>query len=224
MPTQEEDCIVWEAFAQFNIGEGARGLESCNFFGCTIDITPSDVVPAVCSAPPGDTPPTVGISSPANGSSFTQGTLVTFTGTAVDNQDGNISANLAWSSNRDGSIGSGGSFSIGTLSGGLHTITATVTDNGGLQGTASIQVTITGGITLTTSGYKIKGKRHTDLTWSPSGTGNVDVYRNGSKVSTTTNDGSYTDVIDAKGGGGTFVYKVCQSGTTACSNESTVIF
>ncbi len=227
-PTQEEDCLVWQAFAQFGIGEGANGNESCNFFGCTIDITESfDVPGGVCGGPPTNTPPNVNITAPATGSSFTQGTSVTFSGTATDDQDGNISANLAWSSNRDGSIGSGASFFTSTLSVGVHTITATVIDNGGLQDSASIQVTITtpGGITLSTSGYKIKGKRHTDLTWSPTGTGNVDVYRNGSKVSTTANDGSHTDVIDAKGGGGTFVYKVCQSGsTTACSNESTVTF
>ncbi len=91
----------------------------------------------------GNSPPSVSISAPANGSSFPEGTSVAFAGTASDPEDGNLTSSLAWASNRDGAIGNGGSFSA-TLSVGTHTITAAVTDSGGLQGSDQITVTITG--------------------------------------------------------------------------------
>ena len=64
-----------------------------------------DLVFAVNSA--GNTPPNVSITSPANGSSFTQGDNVSFAGTANDAEDGDISASLSWTSSLDGAIGSG---------------------------------------------------------------------------------------------------------------------
>lgn len=93
---------------------------------------------------PGNTPPTVTITAPANGSSVTQGTSVTFSGTATDPEDGTISSSLNWSSSINGSIGSGASFSTSTLSVGTHTITASVTDSGGSPGSAQITLTVNG--------------------------------------------------------------------------------
>ena len=51
-------------------------------------------------------------------------------------------ASLSWSSNIDGSIGMGGSFTRSDLSVGVHTVTASVTDSGGLTGSDQITVTI----------------------------------------------------------------------------------
>jgi hypothetical protein len=79
---------------------------------------------------------------------------------------------------------------------------------------------------LTGSGRKVKGVRHVDLTWKQAATAatSVDVYRNGTKVDTTTNDGSHTDGPLGKGGG-SFTYKLCPAGaTTNCSDEVTVTF
>ena len=90
-----------------------------------------------------NSPPTVTISAPTDGSSFTTGTDITFTGTASDPEDGDLTASIDWSSNLDGSFGTGGSFSTTTLSVGVHTITASVTDGGGLPGSDVITVTIT---------------------------------------------------------------------------------
>jgi hypothetical protein len=91
----------------------------------------------------GNTPPVVTISAPASGTSVPAGSSVTFTGSATDTQDGNLSASLSWSSNLDGAIGSGASFSTTALSVGAHTVTAAVTDSGGLSGSAVVSVTVT---------------------------------------------------------------------------------
>ena len=76
-------------------------------------------------------------------------------------------------------------------------------------------------ITLTARGYKVKGKQKADLAWSGATSANVDVFRNGANVVTTANDGAYTDTIDATGHG-TYRYKVCEAGTTTCSDEVTI--
>ena len=86
--------------------------------------------------------PVVAITAPADGSTFTTGTPILFTGTAIDAEDGNISASLSWSSDLDGAIGSGASVSTSTLSGGSHVITASVVDAGGLNGLAIISLTV----------------------------------------------------------------------------------
>ena len=93
--------------------------------------------------PVSNTAPTVTITSPADGSSFEEGTSVSFSGTAPDTEDGDLSANLSWTSDLDGAIGSGASFATSTLSLGTHTITADVTDSGALSGSDAITVTIT---------------------------------------------------------------------------------
>ncbi|HEX9766683.1 MAG TPA: S8 family serine peptidase, partial [Nitriliruptorales bacterium] len=80
-----------------------------------------------------------------------------------------------------------------------------------------------GGFTLSANGYKVKGVQHADLSWSGANSTNVDVYRHGTVVATTANDGAYTDNIGARGGG-SYVYKVCEAGTTTCSNDVTVTF
>jgi hypothetical protein len=105
---------------------------------------------------PGNTPPTVTITAPANGASVAQGSSVNFTGTATDPEDGTISASLSWSSSINGSIGSGASFSTSALSAGTHTITASVTDSAGAPGSAAITLTVTGGpIPVTVTFYSV---------------------------------------------------------------------
>jgi hypothetical protein len=49
---------------------------------------------------------------------------------------------LNWTSNLDGVLGSGNSLSVTTLTPGTHTITAAVTDSGGLDGSAAVTLTI----------------------------------------------------------------------------------
>jgi hypothetical protein len=177
--------------------------------------------------------PTAAISSPLNNATYDFGGAVTFSGSANDAQDGNLTAAMRWTSNLDGQIGTGGSFSR-TLSSGVHTITASVTDSGGV--TASSQVTITvsasatsGTITpeeptLTARGYKVKGSQTVDLTWTGLSATSVDIYRNGAVVSSSANDGLQTDSINKKGGGVTYTYQVCAAGTSNCTNSVSVSF
>ncbi|NMG74366.1 S8 family peptidase [Aromatoleum diolicum] len=80
-------------------------------------------------------------------------------------------------------------------------------------------------ITLTASGYKLKGLQKADLQWSGATSTHVDIRRNGSIVSAApeNNDGAYTDAIN-KNGGGSYTYKVCETGTAICSNDAIVAF
>ena len=90
----------------------------------------------------GNTAPTVTITAPANGSTFNLGNPITFTGTATDTGDGDLTASLAWTSSLDGPIGTGGSFSRSDLSVGVHHVMATVTDTGGQTATDAATITV----------------------------------------------------------------------------------
>ncbi len=173
----------------------------------------------------GDSPPTVSITSPGDGATFGSNTSISFAGTASDTEDGDISSNLSWTSDLSGPIGSGADFST-TLSDGTHTITAAVTDSGGNTSSDSVTVTVSspgGSISLAASGFKTKGHKYVDLTWSGASGNNVDVYRNGSRHTTTANDGAYRTGSLGKGGGSDD-FRVCEAGTSNCSNTVTVIW
>lgn len=63
--------------------------------------------------------------------------------------------------------------------------------------------------------------RWVDLSWDGANGNQVDVYRNGSRIATTANDGSYRNVTSR----GTYTYQVCEAGsTTNCSPEETISF
>ena len=79
------------------------------------------------------------------------------------------------------------------------------------------------GITLTATGYKVKGRKTAELEWSGAYGGTVKIYRDGDIIATPENDGSYTDATDSRGGG-SFTYQVCEEGTSTCSNEVTVYY
>ncbi len=92
---------------------------------------------------PNDAAPAVSVGSPASGSTFAAGASITLEGSAIDAEDGDISASLQWSSHIDGSLGSGRSVSV-VLSDGTHTVTAAATDSQGAQSTSSIGITVSG--------------------------------------------------------------------------------
>jgi hypothetical protein len=130
-----------------------------------------------------------------------------------------------WTSNLSGTLGTGGSVTK-VLTAGTHTITAKVTDGGGLTTTRQVSVTVaaaaTSGGTLTARGRKVKGLQTVDLSWKGLSGTSLDVYRNSTKWPTP-NDGAETDNLNKKGSG-SYTYKVCVAGTTTCSNTAAVTF
>jgi serine protease len=89
-----------------------------------------------------------------------------------------------------------------------------------------ISITVTsppGAITLQVSPNKQKGRHTPVLSWSGANGTNVDIYRDGGQIITTTNDGSHTDATGNKGGR-TYLYQVCEAGSSICSAEVTVVY
>jgi hypothetical protein len=85
--------------------------------------------------------PVVTITSPADGSIVVGGVEILLSAAASDVEDDDLAASISWSSSKDGVLGSGGSISV-LLSKGKHTITASVSDNGGQVGNDTVAVRI----------------------------------------------------------------------------------
>ena len=86
--------------------------------------------------------PMATILSPADGEVETKGRSVHFEGSGSDAEDGILKGkSLVWTSDREGQVGTGGSFGT-KLSSGSHLITLTVTDSDGDTDTAQVSITI----------------------------------------------------------------------------------
>ncbi len=152
-----------------------------------------------------------------------------FDGSGSSDSDGSI-ASYSWNFG-DGNNGSGSTTNHSFGADGSYSVTLTVTDNDGATDSVSQQVTVAAdggdpdptGIDLAASGYKVQGRWRADLSWSGAQGSNVDIYRNGSVVATTANDGAYTDATNFRGGG-SLTYQVCEAGTSTCSDSVTVAF
>jgi V8-like Glu-specific endopeptidase len=141
-------------------------------------------------------------------------------GSPVLNSAGEIVGQLygACGSNVNDSCDSGSNRTVdGALAAYFSQVESHLTGGGG-----GTDPTDPGGYTLTAQGYKVQGRWRTDLAWSGAGSTTVDIFRNNTKVATVTG-ASYTDATDFRGGG-SLVYKVCDAGTSSCSNEVTVSF
>ncbi len=117
-------------------GSGVRTAESFN------GVAASAPLLHVEYSDTGNTAPSVSIASPADGSNFAMSDDITFSATATDAEDGDISNSTNWSSSRDGALGAGSSITT-ALSVGLQVVTATSTDSGGLQSNHSVAVQVT---------------------------------------------------------------------------------
>ena len=86
--------------------------------------------------------PLISILSPLDNAVFLIGESVDFTGSATDEEDGILSSNIQWFSDKAGLIGTGESFTISNLSEGVHVISSTIIDSQGSVTTESITITI----------------------------------------------------------------------------------
>lgn len=156
--TDEEDgtlgsgSLVWTSDRDGQIGTGTSFPKSnLSAGGHTITLTATDskgaqgtaTITITVKAVVNNTAPTASISAPTAGKVLNQGTSITFTGSGSDAEDGSLSGNsLVWTSDRDGQIGTGTTFSRSDLSVNSHTITLTATDSKGSAATASVAITV----------------------------------------------------------------------------------
>jgi subtilisin len=117
---------------------------------------------------------------------------------------------------------------------GEYPVRLTVTDTEGRSDTATQLLTVAasedeqpedpdGGIELSAWGYKERGLQKADLSWAGAASDDVDVLRDGTKITTAANTGAWTDDINQRGSG-TYSYRVCEAGTATCSDEVAVVF
>jgi hypothetical protein len=110
----------------------------------TIDVTASDASSSTTESftlnVTLNQPPTLTVSSPAEGSTYLDSDFVSLQASASDAEDGDVSASLNWSSSIDGALGSGTGITT-RLSEGQHTITVTATDSRGKAASVSRSVT-----------------------------------------------------------------------------------
>ncbi len=106
---------------------------------------------------------------------------------------------------------------------GTYDVTLTVTDNAEGTHARSAQVTVTAGgsMTLSASGSKDAAKHYLLLTWSGASGATVDVFMDGKFRRNTPNDGRHTVVKVTTQSTATYVLKVCNAGTSTCSNNAT---
>jgi len=86
--------------------------------------------------------PTVSIQQPTNNSTYTHGASVTFSATAIDTENSDISTSIIWASNLDGNLGTGASLTLNNLTGGRHIITAQVSNANSQIGRATMAITL----------------------------------------------------------------------------------
>ena len=166
--------------------------------------------------PPANQPPVAAFTSDCGG--LTCG----FTDTSSD-VDGSV---VAWSWDfGDGATSTAQHPSHAYSVAGGYTVTLTVTDDDGAtaEATSPVNATEPSPISLSASGYKVRGEHTVDLSWSGAAGLNVDIERDGGVVATTANNGAYTDNTGNKGGR-TYRYRVCETAAGSCSNEVSVVF
>ena len=142
------DALVWASNVDGQLGTGGSLNASLSDGHHTVSLTATDsqgvvgaeFVSITVEAP--NAPPTASITSPVPGSSFETGVNIAFNGTGTDPEEGSLTgASLVWTSDFDGEIGTGESFSA-SLSAGSHIIMLVASDGQQTAGTATIAITV----------------------------------------------------------------------------------
>jgi hypothetical protein len=81
----------------------------------------------------------------------------------------------------------------------------------------------TSSIKLKVTGRSTSGRQYMTLTWSGIRGSRVDIYRDGSRLLSTGNDGRYVNVRRNQGRI-SYTYKLCQRGASACSRSVRISF
>ncbi|MDQ8168971.1 MAG: S8 family serine peptidase [Gemmatimonadota bacterium] len=146
----------------------------------------------------------------------------TFNGGASADTDGTI-ASYSWAFG-DGTTATGANPTKTYGAGGTYSATLTVTDNVGATGTQTRSVIATapaGAIVLTVRMTKSSTNRNlANLSWTGA-LARVDVFRNNTRITTVTATSLVNDLGTKSG---TRTYRVCNAGTTTCSNSVTVTY
>jgi plastocyanin len=87
----------------------------------------------------------------------------------------------------------------------------------------AVNVSAAENIVLAARGKVMGGINTTRLTWTGASASNIDVKRDGVVIATVPNTGRYIDSTGTTGRQ-SFVYQVCDAGTSTCSNQVTVRF
>ncbi|MFZ5439062.1 MAG: PKD domain-containing protein [Myxococcota bacterium] len=139
-------ALAWSSSRDGALGTGASLAVTLTQGVHVLTLTATDSMSATGTASvtvsvnaPNNQPPVATITAPANNTTFFHGTSLTLTGTGVDPEDGPLSgAALAWSSSRDGALGTGSPLTTSTLTAGDHVVTLVARDSGGNTGTATL--------------------------------------------------------------------------------------
>ena len=187
---------------------------------------------------PDTTAPSITITAPTTGSTYTtSSSTLTLGGGTADNVG---VTGVTWVNDRGGSGTASGttnwSVSI-PLIGGTNMITVTARDAAGNVATDLLQVTFNvpapapapapsptqPPVVLSGSVDRWnKLKYGVQLSWTSANWSGVWLYRNGSRVTSTTNDGRYTDFLRYPG---TYTYQICNpSNSSVCSNTLTIYY
>lgn len=162
------DTAIWTTTA--TVVQGAAGTAASNIAILRSlaenDSTPANDTARVDMNFPVSAIPVVTITSPADGSVFDPGDLVSFTGTASDAEDGDLTTAIQWTSSVDGLIGTGSSFETSQLTTGVHTISAAVTDSDDGMGADTVAITIALITTPTTLNVPFGGTASLPITLS----------------------------------------------------------
>ncbi|MDQ3223475.1 MAG: S8 family serine peptidase [Gemmatimonadota bacterium] len=107
-------------------------------------------------------------------------------------------------------------FTFGPTTPGAAETTVAIDSNADGPHLVTLQAVGTG-ILLDADGRRDRGRHVVDLSWVGATSDEVDIHRSLQLLTTTANDGAYTDVIGVRDPG-SYAYQVCETGTAKCSD------